>query len=45
VLIEPAALTERGALRPVVERVYPLADIAEAHRALEAGGKLVLTVG
>jgi NADPH:quinone reductase-like Zn-dependent oxidoreductase len=41
------ALTEHGALRPVVERAYPLADIAEAHRALEAGGvrgKLVVTV-
>lgn len=46
-LAELTALTERGALRPVVERVYPLADIAEAHRALEAGGvrgKLVVTV-
>ncbi len=47
-LAELTALTERGALRPVVERGYPLADIAEAHRALEAGGvrgKLVVTVG
>lgn len=27
-----------GALRPVVDRVFPLDDIAGAHRALEAGG-------
>jgi NADPH:quinone reductase-like Zn-dependent oxidoreductase len=27
-----------GALRPVVESVYPLADIASAHRAFERGG-------
>ncbi|MFC4014966.1 NAD(P)-dependent alcohol dehydrogenase [Nonomuraea purpurea] len=29
---------ESGAIRPVVDTVFPLADIAEAHRALEAGG-------
>ncbi|MFD3486713.1 NAD(P)-dependent alcohol dehydrogenase [Streptomyces sp. NPDC058665] len=27
-----------GALRPVVDRVYPLADIAAAHQAFERGG-------
>jgi len=27
-----------GAVRPVVDTVRPLADIAGAHRALEAGG-------
>lgn len=27
-----------GALRPVVDRVYPLADIAAAHEAFERGG-------
>ncbi|WP_260195960.1 NAD(P)-dependent alcohol dehydrogenase [Actinophytocola gossypii] len=27
-----------GAIRPVVDRVFPLADIAAAHRALERGG-------
>lgn len=29
---------ESGGLRPVVDTVHPLADIAAAHRALEAGG-------
>ncbi|MFJ2175739.1 NAD(P)-dependent alcohol dehydrogenase [Streptomyces sp. NPDC087851] len=29
---------ESGAVRPVVDTVFPLADIAGAHRALEAGG-------
>ncbi len=41
------ALVERGHVRPVVDRVLPLADAADAHRALEAGGvrgKLVLAV-
>ncbi|MFD7658179.1 NAD(P)-dependent alcohol dehydrogenase [Actinosynnema sp. NPDC059797] len=31
-------LVERGAIRPVVEGVHPLGRIADAHRALEAGG-------
>ncbi|MFB6950614.1 NAD(P)-dependent alcohol dehydrogenase [Streptomyces niveus] len=29
---------ESGDVRPVVDTVHPLAEIAEAHRALEAGG-------
>jgi NADPH:quinone reductase-like Zn-dependent oxidoreductase len=35
---ELTRLTESGAVRPVVDTVYPLADIAAAHRALERGG-------
>jgi NADPH:quinone reductase-like Zn-dependent oxidoreductase len=42
-------LVESGAIRPVVDTVHPLADIAGAHRALEAGGVrgkvVVRTVG
>lgn len=37
-LSDLTALVERGAIRPVVEVVYPLDRIAEAHRALETGG-------
>lgn len=39
-------LVESGAVRPVVDRVLPLDDVAEAHRVLAAGehvGKIVLT--
>ncbi len=46
-LDELARLVEAGALRPTVERVYPLAEVAEAHRVSEshrARGKLVLHV-
>lgn len=44
---ELTRLTESGAIRPVVDSVYPLADVAGAHRALEAGGvrgKIVVDV-
>ncbi|MCU7826862.1 NADP-dependent oxidoreductase [Kitasatospora sp. DSM 101779] len=55
VLVEPdhlglreiAALVERGALKPVVETVLPLAEAAKAHEIGEQGrttGKIVLTV-
>lgn len=35
---ELAGYVESGDVRPVVDTVHPLADIAEAHRSLEAGG-------
>lgn len=40
-------LIEAGRLRPVVQRVYPLEELADAHRESEAGhvvGKLVVAV-
>ena len=42
------ALVESGAIKPVIERAFPLADIAEAHRVAETGrtrGKIVIEVG
>ncbi|MER5646382.1 NAD(P)-dependent alcohol dehydrogenase [Streptosporangium sp. NPDC002524] len=47
-LADLTRLAENGALRPVVDTIHPLADIAEAHRALEAGGvrgKHVIRIG
>ncbi|MFB7493119.1 NADP-dependent oxidoreductase [Streptomyces sp. NPDC056161] len=47
VLLDVADLVTSGALRPVVDSVYPLADIAAAHEAFERGGvvgKHVVTV-
>ncbi len=41
-------LVEAGAIRPVVDRCYPLDDIAEAHRYVEHGhkrGGVAITVG
>jgi putative PIG3 family NAD(P)H quinone oxidoreductase len=38
---------EPGALRPIVDRIFPLAQAADAHRAMEASGnfgKIVLSV-
>ena len=40
-------LIESGAFRPIVDRIFPLEQAAEAHAYLEAGdhlGKVVLTV-
>jgi len=42
-----APLFARGALKPIVDRVLPLASAAEAHRAMQSNetfGKVVLTV-
>ena len=41
-------LLETGVLKPVIDRTYPLAQAAEAHRYIEAGhrqGSIILTVG
>lgn len=46
-LAELARKADEGTLRPVVDTVYPLAEIAAAHRHLESGGvrgKIVVTV-
>ncbi|MGH8866930.1 MAG: zinc-binding dehydrogenase [Actinomycetes bacterium] len=40
-------LVESGAVRPIIDRVLPIADAAEGHRALEEStqfGKVVLEV-
>ena len=42
-----AALAESGELRPVIDRIYPLADAAEAHAYVDTGrkrGAVVLVV-
>jgi NADPH2:quinone reductase len=47
-LDEMRPLFERGLVKPIVDRVLPLADVAEAHRRLETEhgrGKIVLAVG
>ena len=47
VLIEIGLLVEAGTIRPVVDRTYPLEEIADAHAYVEsrhARGKVVLTV-
>lgn len=43
-----AALAEDGALRPVIDRTFPLGDIQQAHAHVEAGGghgAVVIAVG
>jgi len=47
VLEQITALVEAGAIRPVIDTVYPLADIARAHAHIETGharGKVVIAV-
>jgi NADPH:quinone reductase-like Zn-dependent oxidoreductase len=47
-LREVLALLEAGHLRPVVDRVFPVKEAADAHRRMEAGehfGKIVLKHG
>jgi len=42
-----ANLASRGQIRPLIDRVYPLDAIADAHRKLEAGGsrgKIAITI-
>jgi NADPH:quinone reductase-like Zn-dependent oxidoreductase len=44
-LAQIAALVDRGVIRAIVDRTYPLARVADAHRAIETGrtrGKIVL---
>ncbi len=46
-LKEIASLIDAGTIRPIVAQVFPLAEAAQAHKALDAGkalGKLVLRV-
>jgi NADPH:quinone reductase-like Zn-dependent oxidoreductase len=41
-------LIEAGKIRPIVEKIYPLEEIAEAQRVSEAGhvrGKIVVKIG
>jgi NADPH2:quinone reductase len=46
-LHDAAQMVDAGQLKPVVDRVYPLAQAGEAQRALEAGetlGRVVLEI-
>ncbi len=38
-LTELAGYVNSGAIRPIVDTVFPLSRIADAHRAMEAGGR------
>ncbi|MFF0862075.1 NAD(P)-dependent alcohol dehydrogenase [Nonomuraea sp. NPDC003560] len=37
-ITELTASAEAGSIRPVIDTAYPIGDVAEAHRRLEAGG-------
>ncbi|MGW2160351.1 NAD(P)-dependent alcohol dehydrogenase [Nonomuraea sp. NPDC001699] len=37
-IAELTASAEAGSIRPVIDTVYPIGDVTEAHRRLEAGG-------
>ncbi|NUP02020.1 MAG: NAD(P)-dependent alcohol dehydrogenase [Nonomuraea sp.] len=37
-IAELTASAEAGGVRPVIDTVYPIGDVAEAHRRLESGG-------
>lgn len=42
-----ALLAERGQIRPVIDSIYPLKEVADAHRKIESGGmkgKIVLKI-
>ena len=42
------ALMGEGRLKPVIDRVFPLAELADAHRYLEEGkqtGKIIIDIG
>ncbi len=39
VLADLALYVERGAIRPIVDTIYPLSGIADAHRAFAKGGR------
>ena len=46
-LLQLKQLAEAGELTPVIDRCYPLAEVAEAHRYVEAGhkrGNVIVTV-
>ncbi len=37
-IAELTASAEAGHVRPVIDTIFPMAEVAEAHRRLEAGG-------